>query len=185
MEPKELLINSWTELDKREQKLTEERRQIRSKHAANLWRLRKLAQERGKSIGLHKVQANQIKALLELQKFKQNLILSAKSECKQLVFKIAEEVLATSIPGNNASLAARITRELKKLAAKNSATVAVNSADFQAAQKSFKDSKMQIRIEENKNLPKDSALLITEAGTVKLDWRIHLEFILEYCNQNG
>ena len=181
----ELLNNSWAELKKREAELGNERDAIRSKHAKKLWRLRKLAQERGKRIGLHKVQANQIKALLELQKFKQDLILSAKSECKQLVFKISEEVLASSIPGNKASLAARVTRELKKLAAKNSAIIQVNPVDLQDTKEFLKNSNIQLNIQENKDLPKDSAVLITEAGTAQLDWQTHLEFILEYCNQHG
>lgn len=165
-----------------EKKLTQCDRQVsetRATLARKIRTLRAESKKRGYLIGLKEAQSELQNSITSLQTQYRKLIGQAEQECLRLALRVAEEVIGKTMDADHNGLADRIARALKALADRHLLKITANPKDTpQLLEKLENISGQQtVNLESSADIEPGNALIETNCGCLKLDWRNHFKNI--------
>lgn len=99
----------------------------------------------------------------------------AEHECLSLTLAILQEILCTQVTIDQKSLADRIQLQLQTLRKSCNCLIEVSASDYENLKKLLHHQNIQLRI--TAHMSPGNARIITESGTITLDWMNHLRTI--------
>ena len=102
-------------------------------------------------------------------------LIGAEKDCLDLVLRVTEEVIGTTLEADKNSLAARLRRGISQLIESRSVKVIVNPKDFEVVAKT--EDLGPLMLEPSSEIKVGDALIETPSGWISINWRAHLNAI--------